>query len=836
MRRWITALTGAMVLFIVSPLRGNAQHRHKHLSSRDSHIVSCSYTNTVRDIYLPPPEAYTSRLKSGQEAGATFVFTVENSPSYHVTATLEKAGEIWGSLIHSPVPIQVRLVFAEQETGTLAATSAPFTLYDVVNGYLPTRIYVQSLAEKFLQRNLNGNEPDMTMTYNTNVEWYFKSDGLTPETKFDFLTTVLHEMAHGLGFNGLFTVDEEMGYGSIPPGAFDGFFENSSGERLSDTSIFAQPSTELGSALTTNPVYFNSPIVINEGAEAAPGPKMYIPDLWRSGNSLYHLEELYNFAAKNYPENALMTYSAAYGEAIHDPGPITTFMLYEIGWVHTSIIHDTLKDIETLDNPISVTAEIYGDKGIEDNAQKIFYAFDGSQTYDSVAMLPTTNPDEFRADIPVPSLGTVVQYYIATQDTFGRVYTLPSEAPENFNRFFVGPDNSPPKLEHTPVQFMLVSNDSMEVKAKITDNLGLDITQVEYKINDIDQSPFDLAFDTLTEFKGYFIFTDGRVQDGDSISYRIKAVDGAVGKNTTYHPEAGYHTFKIEDVLPYVDEYSNDFEDGIEDFLVDGFYHAKPEGFSSYGLHTSHPYPSPNVANGEYEVIAQLKVPIRINPGEMFLRFDEIAYIEDGESGAVYGDEDFYDFVVVEGSTDGGNTWYEFADGYDCRYHQEWFDHFTDNQYQQNNLSTAVPDETAIRSHLVDLRAAEQFNDNDIVLIRFRLWTDPFYSGWGWGIDNIIINPTTDVREYSMVSEAIDIYPNPTTGLLNVNMQMKNEVESLEIALLDITGREIFVESYFSPGLTFRGYFDLNDLPNGVYLMKFSAGNQSLIKKVILAR
>ena len=87
-----------------------------------------------------------------------------------------------------------------------------------------------------------------------------------------------------------------------------------------------------------------------------------------------------------------------------------------------------------------------------------------------------------------------------------------------------------------------------------------------------------------------------------------------------------------------------------------------------------------------------------------------------------------------------------------------------------------------------------------------------------------------------MISDAIDVYPNPTTGLLNVNMQMKNEVETLEIALLDITGREIFVESYFSPGLTFRGYFDLNNMPNGVYLMKFSAGNQSIIKKVILAR
>jgi hypothetical protein len=87
-----------------------------------------------------------------------------------------------------------------------------------------------------------------------------------------------------------------------------------------------------------------------------------------------------------------------------------------------------------------------------------------------------------------------------------------------------------------------------------------------------------------------------------------------------------------------------------------------------------------------------------------------------------------------------------------------------------------------------------------------------------------------------MISDAIEIYPNPTTGMLNVNMQMKNEVEKLEISLLDLTGRQLFAESYPSSGPAFRTYFNLNDLPNGIYLMKFTSGNQSLIKKVILAR
>ena len=72
--------------------------------------------------------------------------------------------------------------------------------------------------------------------------------------------------------------------------------------------------------------------------------------------------------------------------------------------------------------------------------------------------------------------------------------------------------------------------------------------------------------------------------------------------------------------------------------------------------------------------------------------------------------------------------------------------------------------------------------------------------------------------------------------MLTVNMQLMREEASLDISLLDMTGRKIFAESYASPGLSFNQYFELGDLPNGVYLMRFSSGNQSVMKKVILAR
>jgi hypothetical protein len=128
------------------------------------------------------------------------------------------------------------------------------------------------------------------------------------------------------------------------------------------------------------------------------------------------------------------------------------------------------------------------------------------------------------------------------------------------------------------------------------------------------------------------------------------------------------------------------------------------------------------------------------------------------------------------------------------------------------------------------------FQAGDVVLIRFRLLSDPYARGWGWMIDNLRIQGTTSVKDYPMLPEGISIFPQPSTGWLNIRVQMKEPVARLELGLMDLTGRELQQEIVDHPGTDFTGQFDISRLPNGVYLMKFSAGDQTLVKKIILAR
>ncbi len=50
---------------------------------------------------------------------------------------------------------------------------------------------------------------DMHITHNTTFNWYFGTNATPPSSQHDFVSVVLHEIAHGLDFSGL------MDYSSV---------------------------------------------------------------------------------------------------------------------------------------------------------------------------------------------------------------------------------------------------------------------------------------------------------------------------------------------------------------------------------------------------------------------------------------------------------------------------------------------------------------------------------------------------------------------------------------------------------------------------------------------
>ena len=166
--------------------------------------------------------------------------------------------------------------------------------------------------------------------------------------------------------------------------------------------------------------------------------------------------------------------------------------------------------------------------------------------------------------------------------------------------------------------------------------------------------------------------------------------------------------------------YVNNFDSTTTDFSGNGFTIAKQTGFSSGAIQSPHPYSNNTTYN------YQLLIPIIVASSNATFSYDDIALVEEGDPGTVFGDANFWDYVIVEGTKDGIN-WLPLLDGYDARFDAAW-------------SSGGTGDSTLFRNHMFNIE--DTFNAGDTVIFRFRLFADAASNGWGWAIDNLNIQGT----------------------------------------------------------------------------------------------
>jgi len=242
----------------------------------------------------------------------------------------DAAANIWANILNSNVPIAINACWADLGSSSILGYSGGGPLLRDFTGATQSNTwYAGSLANALNGSDLSPSSYDMHITYNLNFDWYYGTDGNTPSTLYDLMTVVLHEICHGLNFSGSMRYSGgsgSWGYGTGYPNIYDVFMQDGSGTQLTDTSSYTNGSAALGSALTSNDIWFHG-----SQAMAANGNqqvKMYAPSTWNSGSSYSHLD----YATFNNTPNQLMVYAIGSGESVHDPGAVTKGLLGDLGW------------------------------------------------------------------------------------------------------------------------------------------------------------------------------------------------------------------------------------------------------------------------------------------------------------------------------------------------------------------------------------------------------------------------------------------------------------------------------------------------------------------------
>lgn len=101
----------------------------------------------------------------------------------------------------------------------------------------------------------------------------------------------------------------------------------------------------------------------------------------------------------------------------------------------------------------------------------------------------------------------------------------------------------------------------------------------------------------------------------------------------------------------------------------------------------------------------------------------------------------------------------------------------------------------------------------------------------GDGLITIVYNPCVGIDDQSALN-ATRFYPNPTTGMLNVNYP--SWLNDVTLMVVDLQGRIVYSGSTIAVTTSLTQQVDLSALANGVYTVKISSANSVHNEKLVI--
>ena len=150
----------------------------------------------------------------------------------------QAAANIWGATVTSGPPIAIRANWAAlsctASDGTLGAAGNAGSIWRDFSGAVPGFWYGNALANAISGTDRNGATAEINATFNLNLgtpgclqdlHWYYGLDNNHGNTGVDLVSVLLHEFAHGLGFQTFTSTTTGQQAGSQAGGFFPSIFD-----------------------------------------------------------------------------------------------------------------------------------------------------------------------------------------------------------------------------------------------------------------------------------------------------------------------------------------------------------------------------------------------------------------------------------------------------------------------------------------------------------------------------------------------------------------------------------------------------------------------------------
>jgi hypothetical protein len=218
-------------------------------------------------------------------------------------------------------------------SGVLGA-AGPTTVHRNFPGApLASTWYVQALANSLFGGDLHTGEDDIEAIFNSNIGtpgclqssgWYYGLDGNPPSGKIDFVSVLLHELGHGLGYLSLVSLSTGAKFGNVNDAYMIHLENHSTGKsfpQMTDTERY-NASRNTSNLHWTGANVVTGGTALTDGRHASGHVEMYSPNPAQAGSSVSH------FNTDLTPSELMEPF---YVGANHDVG-LALELMADLGW------------------------------------------------------------------------------------------------------------------------------------------------------------------------------------------------------------------------------------------------------------------------------------------------------------------------------------------------------------------------------------------------------------------------------------------------------------------------------------------------------------------------
>jgi hypothetical protein len=97
-----------------------------------------------------------------------------------------------------------------------------------------------------------------------------------------------------------------------------------------------------------------------------------------------------------------------------------------------------------------------------------------------------------------------------------------------------------------------------------------------------------------------------------------------------------------------------------------------------------------------------------------------------------------------------------------------------------------------------------------------------------------IANVTNVCREAEMEMSGFEVYPNPTSGEFNINMNLSASVNTADIVIVNMIGDVVYSNNTSIANGILNASVNLQNATAGLYLVKIIAGGNEYNKQIVI--